>query len=302
MDWKDKLTQIVKKPPLWDEPLSGYTSIGIGGRAESLVFPQSHAELQSILSLTEEFALPFFILGAGTNLLIRDGGIKGIVISLSSLSSYYSFNHQTLSAGAAVPLSLLAKMAARRDLKGLEFAAGIPGSLGGALYMNAGAFGFSIGEFVREAEIMDYDGNTKTLRHQELKFAYRQSCFQNCKAIILGAVLELSPSDGGESKNILHNNRLERRSKQPALPSAGSVFCNPPGLSAGKLLDDLGVKGLRAGGAMVSLEHANFVVNTGDATASDVLSLIEKLQDKVRKAYKIDLSLEIVVVGEDIKN
>ena len=299
MNWKDKLTQIVKKPPLWDEPLSRYTSIGIGGPAEALVFPQSRVELQNVLALAKEFDLPFFILGSGTNLLVRDGGIKGLVISLLPISTHCTFNHRSLSAGAAISLPLLTRMAVGYNLQGLEFAAGIPGSLGGALYMNAGAFGSCIGEFVREAEIMDYEGNIQTLSRQELEFSYRRSSFQNSRVIILSAVLELSPANGVDLKTLLQKNRLERCSRQPSLPSAGSVFRNPPGLAAGRLLDDLGVKGKSVGGAMVSREHANFIVNAGAATASDVLSLIDRLRENVYKEYKIDLELEIVVVGEN---
>ena len=296
-DWKAELSRILSRPPLWDEPMSEYTSMGIGGPAECLIFPQTYSELQSILSLAKEQRLPLFILGAGTNLLVRDGGIKGIVINLSALCSDFSFLQQRLFAGVAVSLPYLTKKAIERGLKGLEFATGIPGSLGGALYMNAGAHGSSVGELVLEAKVMDYEGNIKTLGRQELGFAYRHSCFQERDEIILSAVLELEPGDGPEIRYLQQRNSQERLAKQPSLPSAGSIFRNPPGLAAGKLIDDLGVKGLKIGGAMVSRKHANFIVNAGNATASDVLALIELLRDKVRSAYHVELELEVKVIG-----
>ena len=298
-DWKAELIRLVSRPPLWDEPMSRYTSIGIGGPAECLIFPQTYSELQNILSLVKEESLPLFILGSGTNILIRDGGIKGIVLHLSALCSEYSYVQQRLFAGAAVSLPYLTKKAIEKELQGLEFATGIPGTLGGALYMNAGAHGSSVGELVLEVKVMDYEGNIKIFGRQELEFSYRHSCFQERDEIILSAVLELAPGDGKELRYLQQKNTQERLAKQPSLPSAGSVFRNPPGMAAGKLIDDLGAKGSRVGGAMVSRRHANFIVNAGNATAVDVLSLIELLQDKVRLEYNLELELEIKVIGEE---
>ena len=166
--------------------------------------------------------------------------------------------------------------------------------------MNAGAYGYSIGELVQEVRTMDYKGNLRVLHCRELEFSYRWSNLQQQKMIILGGVLQLLPGDREELQSLVQKNRRERRSRQPLLPSAGSIFRNPPGgLAAGKLIDELEVKGLAVGGAMVSPEHANFIVNAGNATASDVLSLIELIQKKVRSEYKIELELEIKVVGEN---
>ncbi len=279
--------------------MSRHTSIGIGGPAECLVFPETYDELRGVLQLTRQFNLPIFVLGSGTNLLVRDGGIRGIVLSLSSLCSGYRFEGPILRAGAAVPLPVLVKKSAVQGLQGLEFAAGIPGGIGGALYMNAGAYGSSIGELVLEVETMDQEGNQSLRRHQDLGFSYRRSTFQQERAIILSGSFQLSPADKTELKTQVVKNQRERRSKQPSLPSAGSVFRNPPGLAAGKLLDVAGVKGLSIGGAMISPEHANFIVNVQSAAASDVLLLIELARKKVYQAFNVDLELEVKVVGEN---
>ncbi len=299
MNWRKELLHILRTPPLLEEPMSRHTSIGIGGPAECLVFPETRTELRNVLILVKQFKLPFFVLGSGTNLLVRDGGIKGVVLSLSSLCSNYDFVDRTVIAGAAVSLPVLARKSLERGLRGLEFAVGIPGSLGGALYMNAGAYGSSIGKLVQEVEIMDYEGNLSLRPRKELEFSYRRSTFQEEKVIILGGVLQLTPGDRAELKSLVQKNHRERRSRQPSLPSAGSVFRNPTGLAAGKLIDEVGAKGLTAGGAMVSPEHANFIVNAGDATASEVLDLIELIRKKVRSERKIDLELEIKIVGEN---
>lgn len=299
MNWKKELLHILHTPPLLEEPMSRHTSIGIGGPAECLVFPETRDELKKVLNFARQLSLPFFVLGSGTNLLVRDGGIRGIVLSLSSLCSNYEFSDRTVYAGAAVPLPVLVRKSIERDLQGFEFAAGIPGSIGGALYMNAGAYGSSIGELALQVETMDYGGNLKVRTREELDFSYRWSTFQQEKVIILGGLFQLSPGNGAELKRLVREYQRERRFKQPLFPSAGSIFRNPPGMAAGKIIDNVGAKGLTAGGAMVSLEHANFIVNVKNATASDVLSLIEIIQKKVRFELKIDLELEIKVVGEN---
>ncbi len=297
MEWKKKLYQILKKPPLAEEPLSRYTSLHIGGPAEFLVFPQSIAELRNLLKIVEQQAIPFFILGQGTNLLVRDQGLRGIVISLSELCSSYKFINGELRAGAAVPLFELCQAAANRGLKGLEFAAGIPGSLGGALYMNAGAYGSSMSELIREVITIDLQGEYGVRIGEELKFAYRWSNFQEEEVIILGGVLTLVPGNReeilGQTEAILN----DRRTKHPHLPSAGSVFRNPPGKPAGQLIEQIGAKGMTVGDAQVSLQHGNFIVNKGRATAKDVLTLIDMIKGKVKETFDLDLSLEIRVIG-----
>ncbi|HHT47092.1 MAG TPA: UDP-N-acetylmuramate dehydrogenase [Firmicutes bacterium] len=298
MDWKKELVNILSKPPLTDEPMSLHTSLRIGGPAEIFAVPQTFDELRSVLQLAGEYNIPLFVLGHGTNLLVRDGGIRGIVLSLHDLSSGCSFFGNRVRAGAGVSLSRLVRKAAERNLKGLEFAAGIPGSLGGALYMNAGAYGSSISELVREVVTVDYLGNRRVKPLEELDFSYRCSSFQSEEVIILEGVLELKRGNHKEIMNRVNEIQRRRQSKHPQLPSAGSVFRNPPGNIAGKLVEGAGCKGMSVGEAEVSPQHGNFIVNKGNASAADVLNLIELVKQKVRDTYGLELELEIRVIGE----
>lgn len=299
MEWKKKLYQILSKPPLVEEPMSQHTSLHIGGPAEFIVFPQNIAELQNLLKMAYHHAVPLFILGQGTNLLVKDQGLRGIVVNLREFCSSYEFFNGDLRAGAAVPLFKLCQAAASKGLKGLEFATGIPGSLGGALYMNAGAYGSSMGKLVREVTTIDLRGEYRVRSSEELNFAYRWSNFQEEEVIILEGVFTLAP---GDRKEILGRTAAilnDRQIKHPLLPSAGSVFRNPPGKPAGQLIEQVGAKGMTVGDAQVSLQHGNFIVNKGQATASDVLTLIAMIKQKVKETFDLDLTLEIKVIGEE---
>ncbi len=298
MDWKKELAKILSKPPLANEPMSLHTSLRIGGPAEIFAVPQTHNELRNLLQLAREYNLPLFVLGHGTNLLVKDEGIKGIVLSLHDLSSGCSFFDHQVRAGAAISLSKLVREVAEQSLKGLEFAAGIPGSLGGALYMNAGAYGSTIGELVREVVTVDYQGNYRVMPLEELDFSYRWSSFQLEKVIILEGVLELEQGKSSEIKRHINENLEKRWAKHPQLPSAGSVFRNPSGNIAGRLVEGAGCKGMKAGGAEVSSQHGNFIVNKGNASAADVLTLIDLVKQKVKDFYGLELELEIRVIGE----
>jgi UDP-N-acetylmuramate dehydrogenase len=299
MEWKKKIGQILSKPPLIEEPMSRHTSLHIGGPAEFLAFPQNTTELQNLLKLASQHNVPFFILGQGTNLLVKDHGLRGIVVSLSELCSSYDFFSHGLRAGAAVSLFRLCQEAADKGLKGLEFATGIPGSLGGALFMNAGAYGSTIGELVQEVTTIDLQGRCRVRSREELDFAYRWSIFQEEKVIVLEGVLDLVPGDRDEIIEQIKVIQKNRRSKHPSLPSAGSVFRNPPGKPAGQLIEQVGAKGMTVGDAQVSLQHGNFIVNKGKATASDVLTLIAEIKQKVKDTFGIELALEIKVIGEN---
>lgn len=299
MEWKNKLFKILSKPPLLEEPMSKHTSLRIGGPAEFLVFPQSIAELQGLLKLAHRHAVPLFVLGQGTNLLVGDRGLRGIVVNLNGFCSSYDFFNGGLRAGAAVPLFNLCREAAGKGLKGLEFAAGIPGSLGGALYMNAGAYGSSMSKLVREVGTVDLRGEYQVRSAGELDFAYRWSSFQEEKVIILEGVLTLLPGDRQEILERTAKILSDRQAKHPHLPSAGSVFRNPTGKPAGQLIEQAGGKGMAVGDAQVSLQHGNFIVNKGRATAGDVLTLIAMIKQKVKEAFDLDLVLEIKVIGEN---
>ncbi|NLJ56401.1 MAG: UDP-N-acetylmuramate dehydrogenase [Firmicutes bacterium] len=299
MDWKKKIGRILSKPPLAEEPLSGHTSLRIGGPAEFLAFPQNIAELQGLLKLADQHSVPLFIIGQGTNLLVSDRGLRGIVVNLGELCPTFEFWDSGLKAGAAVSLYRLCQEAAHRGLEGLEFAAGIPGSLGGALYMNAGAYGSAINELVREVTTIDLQGRCRVRPREELNFAYRWSTFQAEETIILAGTLNLVPGNKNTIGKKIKEIQRDRRSKHPFLPSAGSVFRNPPAKPAGQLIEQVGAKGMTVGDAQVSLEHGNFIVNRGKATAADVLTLIAAVKQKVKDAFGIDLVLEIKIIGEN---
>lgn len=299
MEWQEKLYRILSKPPLKDEPMSVHTSIRIGGPADFLVYPQNIEELRQVIILAEQNNIPLFVLGHGTNLLVKDKGIRGIVLSLAEMSSYCIFFNHSVRAGAALPLSKLVGEAADRGLSGLEFTSGIPGSLGGALYMNAGAYGASISELVREVKTIDFNGNCLVRSKNELEFSYRWSSFQEEKVIILEGVLELIPGDKNKIMQRINEIQKDRSIKHPLYPSAGSVFRNPPGKPAGALIEQSGCKGLVKGDAQVSHQHGNFIINRGKATAADVLFLIETIRHKVWEKFQIELQPEIRVIGEN---
>ncbi len=301
MEWTQRLTQILHNPPLLQEPLSRHTSIQVGGPADFLVYPQNLDELQSVLQLAFEQDIPFFILGNGSNLLVRDEGYRGIVISLTACCAGCYFMEDTVRVGAAVSLSWLAGEFARRGYRGLEFAAGIPGSLGGAIFMNAGAFGSCIGELVQEVVTMDFKGCRQKRSRQELSFAYRWSNFQAEDVIILEAALSLQAGDPEEIKHNMERMLSERKARHPQQPSAGSVFRNPPG-GAGYLIEQAGLKGMVIGGAQISPRHGNFIINLGNATAADVLSLIRLARDRVLEQFGIELEPEIRIIGGNGKD
>ena len=299
MEWQRKLYGILSKPPLKDEPMSAHTSIKIGGPADFFVYPQNEEELRRVLILASQNNVPLFVLGCGTNLLVKDKGIRGIVLSLADMSSYCFFEENRVRAGAALPLSRLLWEAAEKGLSGLEFAAGIPGSLGGALFMNAGAYGESIDKLVREVKTMDFNGNCSVRSKDELEFSYRWSSFQKEKVIILEGILELIPGDKNKIMQRINEIQKDRAIKHPIYPSAGSVFRNPPGIPAGVLIEKSGCKGMSKGDAQVSQQHGNFIINRGKGTAADVLTLMESVKKKVQENFQIELQPEIRIIGEN---
>lgn len=299
MNWRNELKSILSEPPLEEEPMSLHTSLRIGGPVEFLIFPNDLKELQEILKLVRRYKIPFGILGKGTNMLIKDGGVRGILLNISRIYPGFHFMGNNVCCGAGVPLPKLARAAINRGLQGLEFATGIPGSIGGAIYMNAGAFGYSMGPLLQKIVCLDYEGNTRVYSSNEIIFSYRYTSLQKEKVIILQATLALA--EGNREEILLSSQKMqeERRLKQPQFPSAGSIFRNPPGYAAGYLIEQAGLKGMTIGDAQVSTKHANFIVNKEHATADDILALIWIIKKKVKENYNIDLELEIEVVGEN---
>ena len=292
---------------LQNEILAPYTSIQIGGPADVLIFPKDIHDLQTILK--HKGSQPLFILGEGTNLLIGDQGIRGVVVSLKNcfkeIKRPLFFRKKdenrraVIKAGAGVKMSYLAKNAASYSLTGIEHLVGIPGSLGGAIVMNAGAEGTETGQVLRNLTQVTLDGEIQTLKREQLSFEYRKTIFPNGGGIIIEAEFELEEGKRIEIQNLMDRHLSRRSQTQPlTVPNSGSVFKNPDGDTAGRLIESIGLKGLSVGDAGVSIKHANFIINKGTATAKDVNCLIENIQSEVKKKTGIDLQTEIVFAGK----
>jgi UDP-N-acetylenolpyruvoylglucosamine reductase len=282
-----------------DEPLAKRTTLRVGGPADYYVEPASEADLSRLLEYCKEHNLKFTLLGRGSNLLIRDGGIRGVVICLNHANfSRLEIKGDKLHAGAGVKLKTLAVEARRAGLAGLEFLEGIPGSLGGSLRMNAGAMGSWLFDVLEQIRYMDPSGQVHEKPAAEIPAEYR-GCPLFRTHLALGAVLRGKPADPGTIAARMAQYSEKRWGSQPKEPSAGCIFKNPQEIPAGKLIDELGLKGTRVGGAVVSAEHGNFIINDGNATAKDVLALIALLKQKVKAARGVDLHTEVEILGED---
>lgn len=290
----ENLEKITAKENIYiNEPMSKHTTFKTGGNADFLVIPQNINEMVELLKLD----LPKTIIGNGSNLLVRDGGIKGLVIKTTSLKNY-KVNENIIVAEAGILLSKLSNIAKDNSLSGLEFACGIPGTLGGAVMMNASAYGSETASVVIETKYADINGNIfKTRDH---KFEYRKSMFTNTDYTILESTLKLEYGDKKEIETKMKELTKSRNEKQPiSMPSAGSTFKRPEGFFAGKLIEDAGLKGHKIGGAEVSKLHAGFIVNSGKATSSDILELIKYIQNKVKNEFGVDLEPEVRIIGND---
>jgi UDP-N-acetylenolpyruvoylglucosamine reductase len=283
-----------------DEPLARRTTLRVGGPADLYIEPGSDNALASTLEIAHLRGIPVFLLGRGSNLLVRDGGIRGIVLSLAHPHfSRIEIDGERITAGAGARLKNIAHEARRAGMGGLEFFEGIPGSLGGALRMNAGAMGAWTFDAVEELRCMSRSGTILTLPAKEVPVEYR-ACPLLRTHIALGAVLRGRPEDADAIRSRMDQFSNKRWTSQPNQPSAGCTFKNPqPTLPAGRLLDELGLKGARVGDAMVSDVHANFFVNLGQAKAADILALIEQVRTRAREERGIELETEVEIVGED---
>jgi UDP-N-acetylenolpyruvoylglucosamine reductase len=295
-----------------DEPLAGHTTLRVGGPADVYVEPSSEADLAAVVKCCSERGVPFFVIGRGSNLLVRDGGFRGAVICLSHANfsridilvgqaSCLSGRLEacpTLRCGAGAKLKAVAIEARRHGLSGMEFFEGIPGSVGGALRMNAGAMGTATFDVVESVRLMDFDGNVRELSPEEMLVKYR-GCATLKNHIAMGAVFRGRPDSPESIAQRMSAFSQKRWASQPATPSAGCVFKNPPSIPAGKLIDELGLKGARVGGAVVSQEHGNFIVNDGNATARDILELIEMLKQSAKKERGIELQTEVEIIGDE---
>lgn len=279
-------------------PMASCTTFKIGGPADLLAEPQSKEALSALWTLCKTEAVPFTVIGAGSNLLVSDSGVDGVVCRLAGDFNDIKVEGTEITAGAAISLAKLAKTAQRAGLSGLEFASGIPGTLGGAIYMNAGAYGGEMKDVVLEAEYLDTNGNVCTAQGDALAFSYRKSAFCENGGLILSAKMRLAPKDPDAIMETMRELNSRRKEKQPLdKPSAGSTFKRPEGYFAGKLIEDAGLKGCCVGGAGVSEKHSGFVVNNGGATCEDVCALIQKVQRTVEEKFGVALEPEVKMIG-----
>ena len=278
-----------------NQPMSKYTSFRIGGDAELLALPQNEEQLAALLKMSKMLDIPCAILGAGTNVLAPDEGIRGLVICLKdALNGMEQIGETEIRVMAGVTMSRAAVFAANLGLGGLEFAHGIPGTVGGGVYMNAGAYGGEIKDVCTRVRIMDMDGNGRWISNEEAAFSYRHSAIEDNPWIVVAAEFRLEPRPMEEIKERMLELIGKRRASQPLdLPSAGSAFKRPVGGYAAALIDQTGLKGFRIGGAAVSEKHAGFVVNVGGATAEDVKNLLKEVSDRVYAAHGIRLEPEV---------
>jgi UDP-N-acetylmuramate dehydrogenase len=280
------------------EPLATFTSFHIGGPADLMVEVESESELSGALAAAYEHSVPAFCLGAGTNLLVSDRGIRGLVVRLGAAFRTIEIDGAHVSAGAAAEFGVMVETVVARGLAGLEFGEGIPGTVGGGLVMNAGAFGGEIAKVVRPVHGVARDGQRLSLTNEQVKFAYRRTDLPP-GVIITRVEFDLTHSDGDALIAKVAELKAKRSSRQPrGVPNAGSIFKNPPGNFAGRLLENCGLKGHRVGGAAFSEQHANFIINLGDAQAAEVKALIDLARSRVKEATGVWLEPEVKLVGE----
>jgi UDP-N-acetylmuramate dehydrogenase len=282
-----------------DEPLMNYTYTRTGGPADWLAFPESVDQVKQLVDYVREHQMPLTVLGNASNLIVRDGGIDGLTIILTRLNKITVKDNQvTAQAGASYIDTTIA--ARDHSLTGLEFAAGIPGSIGGAVFMNAGAYGGETQFVVTDATVMLPDGTIKHYDNQGLDFGYRHSSVQDNHGVVLDATFTLKPGNYDEIKAKMDDLNERRAAKQPLdLPSCGSVFKRPKGYFAGKLIHDAGLQGYTHGGAQVSTKHAGFIVNIDHGTASDYLAVIHHVQETVKAKFGVDLETEVRIIGRN---
>ena len=281
-----------------EEPMKKHTTFRVGGPADVLVQPDETA-LAAILALCRQYHVPYSFIGNGSNLLVGDKGIRGVVIEMTDPMGNIEVDGTKITAQAGAMLSKIANTAASNGLGGMEFAAGIPGSVGGAVVMNAGAYGGEMKDIIEKVYVLDENGAQLELDRDALDLGYRHSCIPEKKYIVTKVVLDLVPRDEAEIRSEMKELNEKRAEKQPLqYPSAGSTFKRPEGYFAGKLIMDAGLRGYQVGGAQVSEKHCGFVINKGDATAADICQLMQDVSDKVQAQFGVVLEPEVKMIGE----
>lgn len=284
---------------LVDEPMSRHTTFQIGGPADYLILPSSTEEVAAVLSIARENGVPVTILGNGSNVLVLDKGVRGAVVKFGETMGYIRHSERVVIAGAGASLGDVSRFAASCELTGLEFAVGIPGSIGGAVFMNAGAYDGEISNVVSAVTAVCDNSKLKRFSREEIGFGYRDSVFQHNDCVVCEVELTLDYGDNDGIKCKMDDYTTRREAKQPIeMPSAGSTFKRPPGHFAGTLIEQAGLKGFSIGGAQVSEKHAGFIINAGGATATDVLALIREVQNRVQTEFGVKLHPEVRIIGE----
>lgn len=302
MNKYDKLEEIVGKDKIkYNEKMSKYTTMRVGGPCDCIVFPDEISKIKEVIDFCKNENITFFVIGNGSNLLVKDEGIHGVVIKLGHRFGKIEIDGEYILAYAGATMPALSQLAKKNSLKGLEFACGIPGTIGGGVKMNAGAYGSQISDILYEVTYMDEKEEIKTIKNKECSFGYRKSIFTiNPNYVILSAKFKLEKGNIDEIENKMKENSLARKTKQPLeYPNFGSVFKRPEGYFVGKLVDDAGLRGYKIGGAQVSTKHTGFIVNVDNATCKDVLNLIGYVQTTVYNKFNVKLTPEVIIIGGD---
>jgi UDP-N-acetylmuramate dehydrogenase len=296
----NKLQDILEQEQIFkNEPMKLHTTFKVGGPADVFVRPNCVEQVKEIIELAREQGVPVYIMGNGSNLLVGDKGYRGVIIQIYKNMNQVTVKDNEITAQAGALLSTIARIALEQELGGFEFASGIPGTLGGAVTMNAGAYGGEIKQVLKSAIILTKEGEIRHLTTEELKLGYRKSVIIDEDYIVLEAVLALKKDSREAILEKMNEYALARRTKQPLeFPSAGSTFKRPVGYFAGKLIDDAGLRGFSYGGAQVSEKHCGFVINKGDATAKDIVTLMKMVNEKVKEQFDVSLEPEVKMIGD----
>lgn len=302
MNKYDKLEEIVGKDKIkYNEKMSKYTTMKVGGPCDCIIFPDEISKIKDAIDFCKNKKIAFYVIGNGSNLLVKDEGIQGVVIKLGHRFGKIEIDGEYILAYAGATMPALSQLAKKKSLKGLEFACGIPGTIGGGVKMNAGAYGSQISDILYEVTYMDEKEEIKTIKNKDCSFGYRKSIFTiNPNYVILSAKFKLEKGNIDEIENKMRENSLARKTKQPLeYPNFGSVFKRPEGYFVGKLVDDAGLRGYKIGGAQVSTKHTGFIVNVDNATCKDVLDLIGYVQTTVYNKFNVKLTPEVIIIGGD---
>lgn len=297
----DKLNNVIAKDSiLIDEPMSRHTTFRVGGPADFFVTPKAKEEVRDVIRICKEAGMPYYIIGNGSNLLVSDAGYRGVVVQIYKEMNEVKVEGDLVKAQAGALLSGIAAKALGAELSGFEFASGIPGTIGGACVMNAGAYGGEMKDVLESVTVLTGEGKIIELGRNELELGYRTSVIAKKGYIVLGAVLKLERGDGEKIKSYMDELKEKRVTKQPLeYPSAGSTFKRPEGYFAGKLIEDAGLRGFQVGGAQVSEKHCGFVINRDHATAADIMELMRQVQIRVKENSGVDLEPEVKRLGDE---